>query len=327
MLFMPDLLNYFLTGVKQTEYTIASTSQMLDAGARDWSYELLDKFGLPRGIFGKIVEPGTYCGELLPGVKEEVGDIKAHVVSVAAHDTASAVVAVPSQNDKFIFVSSGTWSIMGTEIKKPFISDKTSEYNFTNEGGYNKTWRFSKNITGLWVEQESKRQWEREGKKYTYDGLSELALASKPMKYLIDPDDPRFAGPGNIPARIAEYCRESGQGTPETTGEIVRCIFDSLSMRYRWTVEKIDELCGEKIPQINIVGGGIKEKMLSQFAANACGRPVVTGPVEATAIGNIAAQAIASGEISEFHRQDRLLRFLPSETSSLRKHHSGTAGL
>ena len=299
MLFVPDLLNYFLTGYKQTEYTIASTSQLLDAKSRNWSKTLIEKFGLPEKLFGNIVTPGTACGNLLPSLVEEFGGINPKVISVAAHDTGSAVVAVPAKNEKFIWLSSGTWSIMGTETKDPVISAKSKEYNFTNEGGYGNTIRFSKNITGLWVEQESKRQWEREGEKVSFAELAEAAAAATPLKCFIDTDDARFGVPGNIPKRIAEYCKETGQYVPQTKGEIVRCILESLAMRYRYTVECIDEMCGERIPAINIVGGGTKEEQLSQFAATACGRPVYAGPVEATAIGNIAAQAIALGAIKD----------------------------
>ncbi len=299
MLFVPDLLNYFLTGVKQTEYTIASTSQLLDANTREFSRELIKKFGLPEKLFGKVVAPGTTVGDLLPSLSEEFGGITPKVVSVAAHDTGSAVLAVPAKSDKFIWLSSGTWSIMGTETKDPVISEKSKEYNFTNEGGYGGTIRFSKNITGLWVEQESKRQWEREGEKVSFAELATMAAASEPLKCFIDTDDPRFGVPGNVPKRIAEYCKETGQYVPQTKGEIVRCILESLAMRYRYTCECIDEMCGERMPAINIVGGGIKEQQLCQFAANACNRPVYAGPVEATAIGNIAAQAIALGEIKD----------------------------
>ena len=299
MLFVPDLLNYFLTGYKQTEYTIASTSQLLDAKKRDWSYELIEKFGLPEKLFSNVVKPGTVCGSFLPSLSEEFGGINPKVISVAAHDTGSAVLAVPAKSEKFIWISSGTWSIMGTETKDPVISEKSKEYNFTNEGGYGDTIRFSKNITGLWVEQESKRQWEREGEKISFAELAEMAAEAEPLRCFIDTDDARFATPGNIPKRIADYCRETGQFVPQTKGEIVRCILESLAMRYRYTVECIDEMCGEKIPAINIVGGGTKEEQLSQFAATACGRPVYAGPVEATAIGNIAAQAIALGAIKD----------------------------
>lgn len=299
MLFVPDLLNYFLTGKKQTEYTIASTSQMLDAKARNWSWELIDKFGFPKKIFSSIVMPGTTVGALRPDVIEEVGDIKANVVSVAAHDTGSAVMAVPAENEKFIWISSGTWSIMGTEAKEPVISDRTRECNFTNEGGANRTIRFSKNITGLWLEQESKRQWEREGEKLSFAELSDMAAKSEPFKCFIDPDEPRFAAPGNLPRRIVEYCKETGQKTPETKGEIVRCILESLALKYRYTVDMIDDLSGERLPSINVVGGGTQEKPLMQFTANACNRPVKAGPIEATALGNIVAQAIAAGEIKD----------------------------
>ena len=299
MLFVPDLLNYFLTGYKQTEYTIASTSQLLDAKKRDWSYELIDKFGLPEKLFSNVVKPGTVCGSFLPSLSEEFGGLNPKVISVAAHDTGSAVLAVPAKSEKFIWISSGTWSIMGTETKDPVISEKSKEYNFTNEGGYGDTIRFSKNITGLWVEQESKRQWEREGEKISFAELAEMAAEAEPLRCFIDTDDARFATPGNISKRIADYCRETGQFVPQTKGEIVRCILESLAMRYRYTVECIDEMCGERIPAINIVGGGTKEEQLSQFAATACGRPVYAGPVEATAIGNIAAQAIALGAIKD----------------------------
>lgn len=307
MLFVPDLLNYFLTGKKQTEYTIASTSQLLDARTRKWSSEIIEKFGLPCGIFTDIVEPGTVCGRLRGDVREECGNVDPKVISVAAHDTASAVAAVPAKGEKFIWLSSGTWSIMGTETKAPVISEKSSLYNFTNEGGYAKTYRFSKNITGLWIEQESRRQWKREGTDLGFSELSEMAKGAKPLASFIDPDDPRFGVPGNIPKRIAEFCEETNQSVPQTKGEIVRCILESLAMRYRWTVEKIDEMCGERMPSVNIVGGGTQEKQLSQMAANACGRPVFTGPVEATAIGNIAAQAIAAGEVKDISQAREII--------------------
>ncbi len=308
MLFVPDLLNYFLTGVKQTEYTIASTSQMLDAKARNWSWELIEKFGFPKKLFSNIVMPGTKVGALRPDVIDEVGNINADVVSVAAHDTGSAVMAVPAASDKFIWISSGTWSIMGTEAKEPVISDRTRECNFTNEGGANGTIRFSKNITGLWLEQESKRQWEREGEKLSFAELSDMAAKSEPFKCFIDPDEPRFSAPGNLPRRIVEYCGETGQKAPNTKGEIVRCILESLALKYRYTVDLIDDLSGERIPPINVVGGGTQEKQLMQFTANACGRPVSAGPIEATALGNIVAQAIAAGEISDIWQGRDVIR-------------------
>ena len=308
LLFTPDLLNYFLTGEMRCEYTIASTGAIIDAKKRDLAYDLLKKFGIPSGIFAPIAQPGSVVGPLLPQVLEEVGDISAKVVNVAAHDTASAVVAVPATSDDFIFLSSGTWSIMGSEVKEPIISDASFKYNFTNEGGAENTIRFSKNITGLWLKQECKRQWEREGKNYTHDQLSDMALASKPLQSLIDPDDALFATPGNLPKRIAEYCKATGQHVPEDAGEIMRCIFDSLALRYRYTVEKIDEMKGHKTPFINVIGGGTKEALLCQFTADACGRPVNAGPVEATAIGNIMEQAIAAGELKNVAEAREVVR-------------------
>ena len=299
MLFIPDLLNYFLTGIKQTEYTIASTSQMLDAKARDWSWELIEKFGLPKKLFRKIIKPATPVGMLRNDVREELGGIGVKVVSVAAHDTGSAVMAVPAEDGKFIWISSGTWSIMGTEAPEPIISARTRECNFTNEGGADDTIRFSKNITGLWLEQESRNQWKKEGEDISFADLSKMASSAKPFKCFIDPDDPRFAPPGNMPQRIVDYCRETGQPEPDSTGEIVRCILESLALKYRYTVDMIDELGGERLPMINVVGGGTKEEPLMQFTANACGRPVAAGPIEATALGNIVAQAIAAGEIKD----------------------------
>ena len=252
--------------------------------------------------------PGTKVGALRPDVIEEVGNINADVVSVAAHDTGSAVMAVPATSDKFIWISSGTWSIMGTEAKEPVISDRTRECNFTNEGGANGTIRFSKNITGLWLEQESKRQWEREGEKLSFAELSDMAAKSEPFKCFIDPDEPRFSAPGNLPRRIVEYCGETGQKAPNTKGEIVRCILESLALKYRYTVDMIDDLSGERIPSINVVGGGTQEKQLMQFTANACGRPVSAGPIEATALGNIVAQAIAAGEIKDIWQGREVIR-------------------
>ncbi len=308
MLFTPDLLNYFLTGEKQTEYTIASTSALLDAKKRDWAWEMIGRAGLPRSLFTPISKPGTVVGTLNTDTLEDVGAINARVVHTTAHDTASAVVAVPAKGSRFVYISSGTWSLMGTELSDPMISDATMKYDFTNEGGAENTIRFLKNIMGLWLEQESKRQWAREGESVTYDQLSDMAMASKPLQSLINPDDASFSGPGDMPRRICEFCRKTGQHVPENKGEIVRCIFESLALRYRWTVEKIDELMGEKIPFINIVGGGTKEAPLCQLAADACGIPVCAGPVEATAIGNLMTQAIAAGEVRDVAEARQVVR-------------------
>ncbi len=308
MLFTPDLLNYFLTGEKHTEFTIASTGMLLDAKTRDWAYDLIDKAGLPRRLFTKVYDPGEKVGTLLPSVLEEVGDIKAEVIHTAAHDTASAVIAVPAKGENFVYISSGTWSLMGTEIEKPIIDDRAYNYNFTNEGSIGGKTRFLQNIMGLWLEQESKRQWAREGEIVTFDQLSDAAVASKPLACFIDPDDMLFSPPGNLPRRIQEFCAKTGQYVPQTKGEIVRCIFDSLAMRYRLSCDMIDEQVGKRTEFVNIVGGGTKEAPLCQFTANACGRPVYAGPVEATAIGNICTQAIAAGELKDVNEAREVVR-------------------
>lgn len=308
LLHIPDLLNYFLTGVKQTEYTIASTGALLDAAKRNWSSEIIRRFGIPKDLFTDIVKPCNAVGGLLPQVLEDTGSISAKVVTVGSHDTASAVIAVPAKGEDFVYISSGTWSLMGSEIAEPAITDASKLYDFTNEGGVGGKIRFLKNIMGLWLEQESRRQWIREGKTVTFDELSDMAVASKPLAYIINPDDPSFSAPGNMPRRIAEFCCKTGQGVPESMGEIVRCIFDSLALKYRFTAEKIDEIKGSRTPFINIVGGGTKEFPLCRFAADACARPVYAGPVEATAIGNLVAQAMASGEIANLSEARHMIR-------------------
>lgn len=308
LLHMPDLLGYMLTGVRQTEYTIASTGALLDAHKRDYSFELLKKFGIPEKLFCKIVQPGQEVGRLIPAIEEETGNTGAKVIKVASHDTASAVLSVPAENEDFLYISSGTWSLMGIESSTPVIDSVSEKYDFTNEGGVFGTIRVLKNIMGLWIEQESRRQWTREGTKYTFDELSEMALKSKPFQCFIDPDDAVFSSAGNMPKRICEFCEKTGQHVPENVGEIVRCIFESLALRYRWTAERLEEITGRKYPVINIVGGGTKEEMLSQFTADASHRKVCAGPVEATALGNIAMQCIALGEIKDMWEARRVIR-------------------
>ncbi len=307
LLFIPDLLKYFLTGVKQTEYSVASTSGLLDAKARNWSNEIIERLGFNKEIFGEIVQPGTIAGKLLPAIRDEVGDIDADVVACASHDTASAVVAVPSQKDDFVYISSGTWSLMGKEIPEPLTGDLAYKYEVTNEGATDRKIRFLRNIMGLWIEQESRRYWKRRGENVSFDELSNMAMASKPHACFINPDYLAFQTPGNMPRRIQEFCEKTGQYVPQTKGEIVRCIFDSLAMCYRSTVEKLDEITGVKAPAINIVGGGTKEVPLSKLTADACGRPVYAGPVEATTLGNIAVQAIAQGEIKDIKQARQVI--------------------
>ncbi len=299
MLNIPDLLNYFLTGNMENEYTILSTGALLDAAKRDYAYDLMNTLGIPSRLFGKIVQPGTRVGKLLPQVQEETGKLDADVMTVASHDTASAVIAVPTQEKDFIYISSGTWSLMGTELDEPLINADSERLNLTNEGGAMRTIRFLKNIMGLWLIQESRRQWRREGKEYSFAQMEAWAKEAKPFQSLVDPDDASFATPGNMPERIREFCRRTGQHVPETVGEIVRCIYESLSLKYRKTAETIEALMGKKAKIIHVVGGGTKDTFLSQMTADACGVPVSAGPEEATAIGNLMMQAIAMGEVAD----------------------------
>lgn len=298
LLFIPDLLGYFLTGNMATEYTIASTGAILDAATRDYAFDLTDRFGIPRSLFTDIVYPGYDLGALLPQVLEETGKTDAHIVKIASHDTASAVLAVPSTAERFIYISSGTWSLMGTELRSPMLDKRSAELNFTNEGGAENTIRYLKNIMGLWLIQESRRQWKREGKEYGFGELSALASTASPRKCLINPDNDIFYTPGDMPGRIAEYCRSTNQSVPESVGEIIRCIVDSLALKYRSTIDSIREVMSDAPTAIHIVGGGCQDTLLCRLTADACGLPVYAGPVEATAIGNIAMQAISLGLLS-----------------------------
>jgi len=299
LLFIPDLLNYFLTGKMATEYTIASTGMLLDAHKRDFSFELIDKLGIKRSLFAPLVQPCNDLGGLLPQINEEVGKNSIRVINVAAHDTASAVIAVPAQNKDFIYISSGTWSLMGAELDKPLINDGTRAANLTNEGGVMGTIRFLKNIMGLWIIQESRRQWKREGNEYSFAQMEAWAKEAKPFASIINPDYHTFNTPGNMPEKIREFCRITGQHVPETVGEVVRCIYESLALKYRYTVESLDALMNKHTTMINVVGGGTKDKFLSQMTADACGIPVCAGPEEATAIGNLMMQAIGAGEVKD----------------------------
>lgn len=309
LLFMPDLFNFFLTGEKRCEYTVASTSQMFDSEKYEWSEDLLSKMGIPSDIFPKIIYPGEQVGVLKKELAEELGVGQIPVMAVASHDTGSAVASVPVTDTKdFVYISSGTWSLMGVELDNPIISDKSLKYNFTNEGGVNKTVRFLKNIMGLWLIQESRRQWDREGVLLSFDELEKQANEAAPFASLIDPDYEAFQTPGNMPEKIRDYCRMTNQQVPETRGEIVRCIAQSLAFKYRQTVENMEDVTGRKYSVINIVGGGIKDKMICRFTANATGRVVEAGPVEATSIGNVIVQAMAVGAIKDLKEGREIIK-------------------
>ncbi len=309
LLMIPDLLNYFLTGEMCSEYTNATTGAFVDARTGNWAYDVLKAHGIPTHIFGKIVPPGTRVGKLSAQVRQEVGETDADIVTVASHDTASAIMAVPAKGNDFVYISSGTWSLMGTELTAPLLSEQSFEYEFTNEGGAENRICFLKNIMGLWIHTECRRDFARQdGYKTSYDELAALGEKSEPMRSLIDPDDAVFTPPGNMTGRIADYCRRTSQPIPETKGQFVRCVFDSLALRYRCTLEKIERLSGKKTPFINIIGGGAKETLLCQFTADACGIPVYAGPEEATAIGNLASQAIAAGELKDLAQAREMVR-------------------
>ena len=296
-LWSPDLLGYFLTGERVSEYTIASTGSFLDSSARTVSERILGAIGYDASLIAPVVMPGQRIAPLRSSVDDELGKSGIELCSVGSHDTASAILAIPGDADA-LFISSGTWSIMGVLSDEPILTDEARELGFSNEGGCFGKITFIKNIMGLWLEQESRRQWKREGKSYSYDDLSEMAAKSVPARSLVDPLDPRFSPAGDMPRRIADYCRETGQPVPETPGETVRCIFDSLALCYRRTAEGIERLTGKRYDTINVIGGGTKERLLSRITADACRRTVVAGPAEATALGNVAMQAFASGEFS-----------------------------
>ena len=299
MLFIPDLIAYFLTGEMSAEYTIASTSQMLCANTGEWDLELLNMFSFPTDILPDIKQPGEVYGTLLPAICEELGCKSVPVISVCSHDTGSAVAAVPSLERDFIYVSCGTWSLFGTELKRPHISRRSSDLQITNEGGYGKSIRFLKNITGLWLLQESRRQWRREGLELSFAEIERLAREVPADKFVIDCSYPEFDKPGNMPERIKQYCRDNGLPVPDSVGEVAMAIYNGLSLKYKETLDMISEITGINYPSIHLIGGGAKDSLLSQMTADKCGVTVYAGPFEATVIGNIIVQLIALKQIPD----------------------------
>ncbi len=295
---MPDLFNFFLTGAKTSEFSIATTTQCYNPVKRAWATDLLAALGIPAHLFREVVPPGTVLGPLRPALQKELGLAGVSVVASAGHDTASAVAAVPTSEPNYIYLSSGTWSLMGVELDEPMISPASLAANMTNEGGVGGKIRFLKNIMGLWLVQECKRIWEHAGDDYDYELLTQMAAAAPAFGALINPTDPRFLAPENMVATIQSYCRETDQTVPTDQGAIVRCVLESLALAYRQVAEQIDRLTGRTHRLIHIIGGGSQNQLLNQFTANATGRTVLAGPVEATAIGNILVQAIAMGEIA-----------------------------
>ena len=308
MLLMGDLFNFWLTGRKVCEFSNATTTQMYDPRAKTWAFDMLKGLGIPTHFLAEIVPSGTVLGPLLPAVQEETGAPAIPVIAPATHDTGSAVAAVPATGQGHVYISSGTWSLMGVELTEPLIGEQTLEMSFANEGGAHGTFDFLRNIMGLWIVQECRRTWQRQGQEYTYNELTEMASHAKPWASLVDPDDSTFLPPGDMPARIQKFCADTGQPIPDSRGEIVRCGLDSLALKYRMVVENLDRLFNRKHEPIHIVGGGAQNKLLCQLAANATKRTVVAGPIEATAIGNVLVQAIASGYISDLNQAREIVR-------------------
>lgn len=319
LLMMPDFFHWLLCGSKVVEYTIGTTSQCFDARRKKWSRSLLKAFNLPPSIFPAVVSPGTFLGLLRAKVREKTGlTPKVKVIAPAAHDTASAVVAVPSRltsnKESWAYLSSGTWSLMGIETKQPNLSPEALELNLTNEGGIDGTYRLLKNIMGLWLVQQCKRTFEASGRKLSYPQLMRLAKQAKPFQYLINPDDPRFLNPPNMVQAIKDFCLETNQRPPQSEGELLRCVLESLALKYRQVLRYLEKLIQKRIDVIHIVGGGAKNSFLNQLAADACQRPVVAGPIEATAMGNILVQIRADGEISSLEE----MRMVSSKSTNIK---------
>ena len=309
LLFMPDLFNYWLTGKKVSEFSISTTSQCYDPKKKTWALDMLKKLGIPANIMPEIVQPGTKIGNIADSLVAEMGiGAGVPVYAPAEHDTGSAVVAVPATSDDFAYLSSGTWSLMGAEIKQPIINDKVLAANFTNEGGVCGTIRFLHNIMGLWLVQECRRTWLSRGEDISYTEITKMASEAEGYASIINTDSSLFLTPGDMPARIQQFCKDTNQKVPQSKGEIVRCALDSLALTYKKTLETLEELQGRKINTLNIVGGGTQNKLLSQLTADAIGKTVVTGPIEATASGNILVQAMGTGAVKSLEEAREIIR-------------------
>ena len=299
VLFIPDALSWMLTGEAVCEYTIASTSQMLDPRTGDLSEKLIESVGMKRSQFGRMVQPGTQIGVLTEEVQKMTGLSAVPVIAVAGHDTGSAVAAVPAKDEHFAYLSSGTWSLMGIETKDAIINDRSYELNFTNEGGIEGTTRFLKNICGMWLYERCRKEWPEEVRQLSHPELQGSAVQVEAFRSIINPDDKAFANPPSMIEAIQQYCRETKQAVPETPAEICRCIFDSLALRYRQVFGWLKEFAGFNLNVLHVIGGGSLNKYLTQFTADACGVEVLAGPQECTAIGNMMLQAKASGDVSD----------------------------
>ena len=309
LLFIPNALTYLFCGNQSAEYSIATTSQLYNPSTHDWAWEIIDALGLKRSLFPAITPPCTLAGTLLPELQQELKCGPIPVVLVGTHDTASAVAAVPADGSQsWAYLSSGTWSLLGVELDQPLVTAAAMQANYTNEGGVGGKIRFLKNIMGLWLIQECRSEWKRRNQNYTFDQLDDMAAKAEPFRSLIDPNDPSFTTPGDMPARIADFCRRTGQPVPETPGQILRTALESLALKYRQCVDDLEAITEKPIELLHLVGGGCKNTLLNQFTANAIARPVQTGPVEATALGNIVSQAIALGHVSSLQEARDIIR-------------------
>lgn len=316
LLFMPDLFAYGLTGKPSCEVTIASTSQMLDPKSKKWSAEVLDFCGIDKALLLPPVPSGTVVGTYK----------NAKVIAVAGHDTQCAVAAMPTNSGDVAFLSCGTWSLLGTEEKAPVLTKESMELELSNEIGANGKINYLKNIIGLWLIQESRREYRRQGSEYSYADLERLALEAQPLRSFIDPDSPEFGVPGDIPALVGAYCERTHQPVPKTVGEVMRCIYESLALKYRYAVEQLGEATGKSFSAMHILGGGTKDKLLCQMTANSCTIPVIAGPIEATALGNIIIQLVAMGALTGIEqgrtliaKSETLKRYQPTEQEQWEK--------
>jgi rhamnulokinase len=297
VLFIPDILNYFLCGIKKTEFTFATTSQIFNPSLMNWDPVLIKALGANPALFQEIISPGSILGILSTEISKETGIPEIPIIAVAAHDTASAVVAIPSHGGDWAYISSGTWSLMGVEASSPIINEVSYRSNFTNEGGVQGRWRVLKNISGMWLLQECRRAWGSEGLTQTYDELIKEAESARAFSALIDPDYKGFKSPADMPGAIREYCKKTGQTVSQERGEMTRSILEGLALKYRFVLEQLRDVFNSEINRIHIIGGGSRNELLNRFTAEATGLPVVAGPVEATSIGNLLMQAVALGEI------------------------------
>ncbi|MGA2231035.1 MAG: rhamnulokinase family protein [Tepidisphaeraceae bacterium] len=308
LLFMPDLFHYLFSGVRKSEVSIASTAQMYNPRTKTWANDILKELDLPVHLLPPIVQAGTVLGDLLPEVAQDCGAGRVRIIAPASHDTASAVAAVPAEGEDWCYISSGTWSLMGVELDEPVITNMSLAYNYTNEIGAAGKIRFLKNIMGMWLVQECRRQWQTQGYDHGYAELTSMASRSVGLGTLIDPDHEPFLAPGNMVGKIEKFCQQTKQRLPATRGDYVRTCLDSLALTYRRTLSGLEDLTGRKINVIHIVGGGSQNELLNQMTADACGRTVVAGPIEATAAGNIVVQAMAVGTLKSMAEVRTVIR-------------------